>query len=99
MVAISYPDGFTAIAGVPSTTTDGHDGARFRDLSGSVEFYVYSPQAGGIAADTVSDPAKETPAAVADRKGATGTVRRITYVAKDGSYQRSVEETRSADGL
>lgn len=96
---ISYPDGFTASAGLPSTTADGHDSARFRDPSGRVEFYVYSPQAGGIAADIVSDPATETQVAVADQKGAAGTVRWITYAAKDGSYQRSVEETRSADGM
>ena len=25
---ISYPDGFTAIAGLPSTTAEGHDSAR-----------------------------------------------------------------------
>ena len=36
---------------------------------------------------------------MADQKGTAGTVRWITYAAKDGSYQRSVEETRSADGL
>ncbi|MBZ9655182.1 hypothetical protein [Phyllobacterium lublinensis] len=95
---IAYPDGFTAIEGIPSTTADGHDSARFRDPSGRVEFYVYSPQAGGIATDIVPDPSVETQVAVADQKGATGTVRWTTYAAKDGSYQRSVEETRSADG-
>ena len=46
---ISYPDGFTAVPGLPSSTADGHDSARFRDPSGRVEFYVYSPQAGGTA--------------------------------------------------
>ena len=96
---ISYPDGFTAIAGLQSTTADGHDSARFRDPSGRVEFYVYSPQAGGLGADIASDPAREDQIAVEERSGATGTVRWTTYAAKDGSYLRSVEETRSADGL
>jgi hypothetical protein len=96
---ISYPDGFTAIAGLPSTTADGHDSARFRDPAGRVEFYVYSPQAGGVAADIAPDPARETEVAVANSEGAAGSVRWTTYAAMDGSYQRSVEETRSADGL
>ena len=96
---ISYPDGFAAIPGLPSTTSDGHDSARFRDPSGRVEFYVYSPQAGGVAADIAFDPATESEIAAAGDTGASGSVRWTTYAAKDGSYQRSVEETRSADGL
>ena len=96
---ISYPDGFTAVPGLPSPTADGYDSARFRDPSGRVEFYVYSPQAGGTAADIVFDPASESRIAVEGDTGAAGSVRWTTYAAKDGSYQRSVEETRSADGL
>jgi hypothetical protein len=96
---IAYPDGFTAIPGLPSTTADGHDSARFREPSGRVEFYVYSPQAGGVASDIAANPASEDQIAVEERTGATGTVRWTTYAAKDGSYLRSVEETRSADRL
>lgn len=96
---ISYPDGFTAVPGLASATNDGHDSARFREASGRVEFYVYSPQAGGVAADIAPDPAKETQVAVEEKRGAQATVRWMTFAAKDGSYMRSVEETKSADGL
>ena len=66
---ISYPDGFNAIAGLPSTTADGPDSARFHDPAGRVEFYVYSPQAGGVAADIVADPATENQIAIEDKQG------------------------------
>lgn len=96
---IAYPDGFAAIPGLASTTSDGHDSARFREPSGRVEFYVYSPQAGGVASDIAANPATETEVATDEKRGAAGTVRWTTFAAKDGSYMRSVEETKSADGL
>lgn len=96
---IEVPDNFTAMPGLPSTTGDGFDSARFSDPAKRVEFYVYSPQAGGAASDLVSDPSREDLIARQDSASGERTVRWSTYRAKDRSYLRSVEEMRTADGL
>lgn len=96
---VEFPDGFTIVPGLSSTTGDGHDSVRFRDATGGVEFYVFSLQAGGTAADLANDLSNDELVSRREKASDTRTVCWSTFRAKDGSYQRSVEEMRTADGL
>lgn len=97
--SISYPDSFVAVPGVASTTGDGVDSARFRGPQGRVEFYVYSPQAGGSAQDLAADIRTEQQIETRQSESAARTAHWTSYAARDGSYLRSVEEVRTKDGL
>jgi hypothetical protein len=94
---IAYPDGFVASGSLPGATADGYDSAFFREPSGRVEFYVYSPQWGGEARDAALDPLRERLVAANESRSATRIVRWSTYRAADGSYARSLEDSRSLD--
>ncbi len=86
---VDYPQDFTARPSLQSDSADGADSAFFASPDGTVEFYVHSPQWGGVASDIALDPATER---LADEKVvATGplTKRWSTIAAKDGSYRRS----------
>jgi len=96
---ISYPDGFVASGSLPSTTNDGFDSAFFRDPVGRIEFYVYSPQAGGTATDIAPDAARETLVATEGSRSADRTFRWTTYATNDGTHFRSIEEMRTTDRL
>lgn len=70
----------------------------FLEPHGLVEFYVYSPQWGGIASDVNLMPTQEELISKSEEKTKSHKVLWITLAAKDGSYLRSIEEKRSMDG-
>jgi hypothetical protein len=96
---VTYPDGFVSQGSLKSLSDDGFDSATFRSPDGAVEFYIFSPQVGGKPEDLERAVASEKLLSRAESKGKTRTVIWRTYAAKDGSYTRSIEETRTPDGL
>lgn len=96
---ISYPDGFVVSGSLPSTTNDGFDSAFFRDPERRIEFYVFSPQAGGTATDIAPDVAREKLVATEESRSEDRTFRWTTYATKDGTHFRSIEEMRTTDRL
>ncbi|MCX7899609.1 MAG: hypothetical protein N2444_05935 [Methylocystis sp.] len=97
--AVAYPADFIAVGSMKSATADGFDSAYFRDPTGRVEFYVFSPQAGGDPADIKSEISKEKLVKENFTKSAARNVRWATYAAPDGAYFRSFEEVRTNDQL
>lgn len=95
---VRYPDGFIASGSLKSLGADQYDSATFRNPSGDVEFYVFSPQVGGEATDLERWLASERIVAAAEAKNKDRIVRWRTFSAADNSYYRSVEETRTGDG-
>lgn len=94
---IDYPANFTAKGSLPSTTAqEGYfDSAIFTSPDGKVEFYIFSPQWGGEPSDIALKPG-ERAGKPEIKKGKYGKV--LTYwsiSAKNGSYTRSYQETRS----
>jgi hypothetical protein len=96
---VTYPDHFVAQGSQKSLSTDGFDSATFRSPDGTVEFYVFSPQVGGKPEDLERATATETLIASAEAKGKDRLIKWRTYAAHDKSFTRSVEETRTPDGL
>ena len=95
---IAYPEGFIPRESLPSFSNDGFDSVFFREPHGSVEFYVYSPQWGGVASDIEFIPAHEKLVSKSEGISENHKVRWTTIAAKNRSYLRSIEETRSIDG-
>jgi hypothetical protein len=96
---VRYPDTFVAQGSQKSLGTDGFDSATFRSPTGDVEFYIFSPQVGGKAEDLEKWIASEKLIASSEAKSAARMIKWRTYQAFDKSYTRSVEETRTPDGL
>jgi len=95
---ITYPEGFIPSGSLPSFSNDGFDSVFFREPHGLVEFYVYSPQWGGVASDIMFIPAHEELISKSEAISENNKVCWITIAAKDRSYLRSIEETRSFGG-
>jgi hypothetical protein len=96
---VTYPDTFVAEGSLKSLTDDGFDSATFRSPGNEVEFYVFSPQVGGKPEDLERAIAAETLIASAESRGKSRIVKWRTYQPRDKSYTRSIEETRTPDGL
>jgi hypothetical protein len=94
---IRYPEEFIPKGSLPSFSNDGFDSVFFLEPHGLVEFYVYSPQWGGIASDIKLIPAQEELISKSEENTKSHKVLWITLAAKDGSYLRSIEEKRSMD--
>lgn len=94
---ISYPPGFRVRPSLKSLTTDGYDSAFFKSPDGKVEFYIFSPQWNGEPKDIVLLPKTEriisTKTRIVDNEISHRTVIWTTIKAKNGSYQRSLEDT------
>jgi len=80
-----------------SLTADGYDSAFFKSPDGKVEFYIFSPWGAGEPKDIVLAP--KTEKIISTRTGKSGndgfdrTVIWTTIKAKNGDYQRSIEDT------
>ena len=93
---IKYPAGFMVRESLSSaTSTKGYDSVFFASPDGLVEFYVYSPQWSGEPTDIIPDPATEVVTDRKEERGKDRTVLFITLKAKDGSYWRSLADTRT----
>jgi hypothetical protein len=104
---IKYPTNFSAVPlSKSSTSIDGYDGVKFVAAKDLVEFYVYSPQSGGLQADYTNEIAAKA-ASEQIEKDKTQTkdyvvegkvietnaiIKRIIVIsAKDNSYERTFE--------
>jgi hypothetical protein len=96
---VTYPDTFVAAGSLKSLTNNGFDSATFRSPGSDVEFYIFSPKVGGKPEDLEPTIAQETLIASAESKGKSRIVKWRTYQPRDKSYTRSIEETRTPDGL
>jgi hypothetical protein len=96
---VTYPDGFVALGSQKSLAADGYDSATFLSPGNQVEFYIFSPQVGGKPEDLERATASETLIASSEAKSSNRIVKWRTYQARDKSYTRSIEETRTPDGL
>ena len=93
---IKYPQGFAVRESLPSaTSTRGFDSVFFASPDGLVEFYVYSPQWSGEPKDIQPNPAFEVVTDRKEERGKDRTVLFLTLMAKNGSYWRSLADTRS----
>jgi hypothetical protein len=94
---ISYPPGFKVCPSLKSLTTDGYDSAFFKSPDGKVEFYIFSPQWNGepndIALNSKTEKIITTKTSEVDNDMDHRKVIWTTIKAKDGSYQRSLEDT------
>lgn len=91
--AIKFPPGFVVRPSLPSNSAlNGFDSAFFTAPDGSVEFYVFSPQWTGFPTDIEIDPTIEVLVSFDVTQRAGKSIRRITIAARDGSYQRSIED-------
>jgi hypothetical protein len=104
---IKYPTNFSIVPlSKSSTSIDGYDGVKFVAAKDLVEFYVYSPQSGGLQADYTNEiTAKAVIEKTEDDKTQTKdyvvegkvietnaiTKRVIVISAKDNSYKRTFE--------
>ncbi|MBD0371521.1 MAG: hypothetical protein ICV60_11835 [Pyrinomonadaceae bacterium] len=92
---IKYPAGFRPR---PSLRSDQNpDSAFFTAPDGSVEFYVYSPIWNGEPTDIEINEATEQYVSQDTQTNAGIKIRRVTIRAKDGSYQRSIEDTENTN--
>lgn len=84
---IRYPAGFTTVK------TGEEDGVAFRSPDGDVEFYVFSPLWNGTSLVARQHDVKEDVETMTEERSGSAVVRRFTYVAKDGTFRRSFEDT------
>jgi len=93
---IKHPQGFVVRESLPSaTSTRGYDSVFFTSPDGLVEFYVYSPQWSGEPTDILPNPLMEVVTDRKEQRGKDRTVLFLTLKAKDGSYWRSLADTRT----
>lgn len=96
---VTFPETFVAQGSLKSLTDDGYDSATFRSPGSEVEFYIFSPQVGGKPEDLERAITSETLIASAEAKSKNRVVKWRKYQPRDKSYTRSIEETRTPDGL
>lgn len=96
---IEYPANFTVQPSLRSTTSkEGFDSATFTSPDDRVQFYIFSPQWSGEAADIkVQSNEKQTEVTSATENGLL--IRRWTIQAKDDSYLRSYESSAETGGI
>jgi hypothetical protein len=95
---IRYPPGFQPKPSLrsPSSAT-GYDSVFFLSPDRTAEFYVFSPQWGGIPTDIAVKPKTEVLDSQSERREKGRIFREATVRARDGSYIRSyviIEDTR-----
>jgi len=96
---IAVPPSFTTIPSMKSSTaTAKYDSAVFRSPDGKVEFYIFSPQWKGDPSDIAIDPSREKQSFSRTETSRLRTVTWFPIEAKDGSYTRTYQDTRSNDG-
>lgn len=92
------PPGFQIAPSLKSSTAmEGYDSVFFRSPDGQVEFYVYSPQWSGEPVD-IGLGAGEKQTSSETKASAANVVTWYSIEARDGSYVRSYQDTRSSDG-
>ena len=88
-----YPESYSAKGSLQSKTDEqGFDSALFTSPDGEVEFYVFAPQWGGNPTDIAvkeNEKKGDTEETTSNHK----IIKSWTIAAKDGSYQRSYQET------
>lgn len=95
---VEYPAAFSARGSSNSSTSDENfDSAFFTSPDGSVEFYIFSPQWTGKADDIKRLNTEKLTDSTHQSKGNL-SVDRWTIAAKDGSYQRSYQQTSGESG-
>jgi hypothetical protein len=95
--AIKFPPGFMVRPSLPSNSAvNGFDSVFFTAPDGSVEFYVFSPQWTGFPTDIEIDPMIEVLVSFDVTQRAGKSIRRITIAARDGSYQKSIEDIQDS---
>jgi hypothetical protein len=92
------PPNFQVIRSLRSTTSEGYDSAFFRSPDQQVEFYIYSPQWNGEPTDIAINKTTETQLTSESKTSATNVVTWLTVAARDGSYTRTYQDTRTRDG-
>jgi hypothetical protein len=97
--SVAYPADFIAEGSMRSATADGFDSAYFRDRKGRVEFYVFSPQAGGEPTDLENALTNQKLIKDSVTESAGRSVRSATYAAPGKAIFRSIEEVRTKDLL
>jgi hypothetical protein len=96
---VAVPPGFTASPSMrSSTSSERYDSAVFRSPDGKVDFYIFSPQWKGEPSDIALDPLTEKQTSSRSETSRQRTVTWFTIEAKDGSYSRTYQDTRSNDG-
>ena len=92
------PPGFGVTPSLRSlTSNEGYDSAFFRSPDGRVEFYVFAPQWSGEPTD-IAIAQNEITVATETKTGPRNHVTWYSVRAADGSYTRSYQDTRAADG-
>lgn len=86
---VRYPSDFKAKKGKTE------DSAVFISPDGAVEFFVFSPLWNGDPKEIMLDAKKEKVGSEAREKKGDVVIYRATFVAKDGSYTRSVEDVEN----
>lgn len=84
---VRYPADFTVVG------TGEEDGVSFRSPDREVEFYVFSPLWNGTSAVAQQHDVNEDVETMTQERSGSALIRRFTYLAKDGSYRRSFEDT------
>lgn len=93
------PPGFEVVPSLQSPSFVGrYDSAFFRSHDGEVEFYVYSPQWSGEPTDIAVNDATERKVTTKSATSKVSVVTWFTVEARDGSYVRTYQDTRSIDG-
>lgn len=95
---IEYPGNFDVVPSLKSSGKDGYDSVFFQDPEKRVRFYVLSPQWGRPASDIVIKQEVETTVSQEQRSSNSRKTLIKTIRAKDGSYERKIEENREQDG-
>jgi hypothetical protein len=88
---IKYPTSFKA-HGAPGTLEMSLESVFFSPPDNLVEFYIFSPQTSGVANDILVR-SNEKQSQVELQKGGSSLIKYWTISAKDGSYERTYQET------
>lgn len=94
--SISYPPGFVVKPSQRSSSGDGFDSAFFIAPDHKVKFYVFSPQWSGEAKDVALNAKSEKLVSQKVTKTKDKTLTYTTIAAKNGSYTRSLLETKDS---
>ena len=95
---VAVPEGFLTRPSLKSRTGEGYDSVEFVAPDQNVSFYLFAPQWDGEASDIALDPHRETIVSERRQSLPDGEMRWFTIAAKDGSYQRSYQETTKQEG-
>jgi len=89
---IGYPTSFRAFGSQKSPQSNGFESVFFSSPDNLVEFYIFSTQTSGVANDILlRSNEKQSPVQL--QKGGSKLIKYWTINAKDGSYERTYQET------